>query len=55
MTEDELDQIEFWVAKPPAHIMIDDRAMRFEGVWGEPAWDIEDLKSFKPWNYRERH
>ena len=31
--------------KPPAVVTIDDRAMRFEGVWPEP----KALRKFKPW------
>lgn len=31
--------------KPPAVVTIDDRAMRFEGIWPEP----KTLRKFKPW------
>lgn len=34
--------------KPPALVMIDDRAFRFEGVWP----DVDELRAFKPWNKR---
>ena len=34
--------------KPPALVTIDDRALTFTGKWPE----IQDLKSFKPWNKR---
>jgi hypothetical protein len=38
--------LHFPVEKPPAFVMIDDRAMTFTGTW--PS--IETLKDFKPWN-----
>ena len=31
--------------KPPAVVTIDDRAMRFEGIWP----DTKGLRKFKPW------
>lgn len=40
------EQIEWPTHKPAAMISIDDRAMRFTGVW--PS--IDELLSFKPWN-----
>lgn len=43
-----IDMIEFPTTKPPALIMIDDRAIPFEGQWP----NIEMLKTFKPWNKR---
>lgn len=46
-------QLEYWVAKPPAHIMIDDRALRFDGDWSAVLQG--DLLKFKPWNHSERH
>lgn len=67
LTTEELQQIEFWVAKPPSHVMIDDRAMTFDGPhWYDRSWHmpsgahgqksvIEMLKAFQPWNYRSRH
>ena len=35
--------------KPPAMVTLDDRAMRFDGTWPEPA----GLLLFKPWNKRK--
>jgi hypothetical protein len=42
------DDIEWPTTKPPALVMIDDRAVCFEGQWP----DIEKLRAFKPWNKR---
>lgn len=39
-------QLKWPTTKPPAQVMIDDRAFRFEGTW--PS--ISELKLFKPWN-----
>lgn len=40
--------IKFPKVKPPAHMTIDDRGMRFEGIFPDP----EALLKFKPWNKR---
>lgn len=40
-------QIEWPKHKPPATLTIDDRAMRFNGVW--PSFDA--IKSFKPYKH----
>lgn len=34
--------------KPPAFVSLDDRAIRFEGVWP----NVEDLLAFEPWTKR---
>jgi FMN phosphatase YigB (HAD superfamily) len=39
-------RIKFPRKKPPAHLLIDDRAYCFRGEW--PA--LEELRAFKPWN-----
>ena len=41
--------IEYPIAKPPAFVTIDDRAITFTGTW--PAMDM--LLAFKPWNMRK--
>lgn len=41
-------QIEWPTEKPAAMITIDDRALTFDGTWP----NIEDLKTFQPWNKR---
>jgi hypothetical protein len=41
-----VDNIEWAYHKPAAFLTIDDRVLRFDGVWPNP----EDLRSFKPWN-----
>ena len=43
-----LSKIRWPTTKPPALVMIDDRAFCFEGKWPE----INELLSFKPWNKR---
>jgi hypothetical protein len=44
--EEVIDQIRFPWFKPPAHVTIDDRALRFTGAW--PSLDV--LKRFESWN-----
>ena len=41
-----LKKIQIVSYRPPAHITIDDRAMRFEGQWP----DLDRLAAFRPWN-----
>lgn len=40
-------QLTFEPGKPPAHVIIDDRAMQFTGGWPAPA----DVLGFKPYRY----
>jgi hypothetical protein len=35
--------------KPPAFITIDDRCVRFDGNWNDPALAPPLLRKFKPW------
>ncbi len=44
--------IDFALRKPDkTHLIIDDRAFRFEGKW--PA--LKEVDDFRPWNWRLRH
>jgi len=45
------EELKFPRHKPPATVFLDDRALRFEGVWP----DLADLMQFKPWNWRRLH
>ena len=40
-----LEEIKFPLFKPPASILIDDRALPFVGLWPSE----QDLRAFKPW------
>lgn len=44
-----LSQIKFPVDKPAAHVILDDRAIPFNGTYP----DLDELAAFKPWNKRE--
>ena len=41
-----LEVIDFPTEKPPAHILIDDRAVTFKGEF--PT--VHEIRAFKPWN-----
>ena len=38
--------------KPPAWLTIDDRCLRFDGNWADPALDPDAILAFKPWTQR---
>jgi hypothetical protein len=44
--EEWIEDVEWPSHKPSALVTIDDRAIRFTGVWPE----METLINFKPWN-----
>jgi hypothetical protein len=43
-----LAELEFPTQKPPAHLTIDDRGFRFDGLF--PT--LQYMSAFKPWNKR---
>lgn len=43
-----LNKLEFPTQKPPAHLIIDDRAYLFKGPSSFPS--VEFIQNFKPWN-----
>lgn len=47
--DDTVSLIKFPLMKPPAHLIIDDRAMQFKGEF--PG--VMDMYYFKPWNRRD--
>jgi hypothetical protein len=50
--EARLPYIKFSATKPPAFLTIDDRCLRFDGDWSDPALSVEGIKAFKPWTQR---
>jgi hypothetical protein len=46
ITKYELELIDFPLFKPPAFVILDDRAISFNGVFPEP----KELLQFRPWN-----
>ena len=51
MRPGEVEAIGFPLLKPPSHLLIDDRAMQFTGVFPSPR----TLLRFKPWNRVEKN
>jgi hypothetical protein len=47
-----MPHIKFTATKPPAWLTIDDRCVRFDGDWSDPALSVEGIKAFKPWTQR---
>lgn len=47
-----MERVRFVRRKPPAIITIDDRALTFSGDWKDPAYSVDALRSFRPWNKR---
>lgn len=45
----EFDDFTFPPSKPPAFVMIDDRAITFNGNWLDPAYDPDILITFRSW------
>lgn len=43
-----LDGLEWWRDKPPALVLLDDRALTFTGAWPK----LDALLAFRPWNRR---
>jgi hypothetical protein len=50
--EARLPYIKFSATKPPAWLTIDDRCVRFDGDWSDPALSVEGIKAFRPWTQR---
>jgi hypothetical protein len=40
--------------KPPAWVVIDDRAIRFDGHWDDARLSVQSLHGFLPWNVRKK-
>ena len=45
-----MERLSFPIRKPPAHVLLDDRAICFEGTFPDP----DELSAFRPWNRRKR-
>lgn len=42
---------DFRTSKPPALVYIDDRAIKFNGQWDDPALSADAILAFTPWNW----
>ncbi|NIN68857.1 MAG: hypothetical protein GTO63_30060 [Anaerolineae bacterium] len=48
LPSDQTIELDFPLTKPPAHVLIDDRAMTFNGTFPR----LDQIKNFQPWHKR---
>lgn len=49
-----MPEFEFFHTKPPAFLTIDDRAVTFEGNWGDVGLRPDVLLAFEPWTAQRK-